>query len=482
MAGFGVIDAVAGAGAAVRASRRAPTAARGARSGSGVSLLALLPARDPRLCGDGADLALGGGRSAQSVARGRDLLALLREALAGAVRRRADRRRPTCRAATCRRCSACKLPEVFACSGAARRGRLRCSPRSAPSIAPQRRAIHLAIALAALLPVAVTVIARPAMYNGIRHFVFVLPPLAVAGGLAGAWIAARLRASAVPAAAGLRVVFIAGIALPVVDMARLHPYEYAYFNHIGRRRARRAAALHARLLGARLQTGRRGTAREACRARRDAARRAAMEDRGLRPASAGAGRSATSTTWDSKGRLRADARCSTARLDAPLCRDRATACLRARLRLRGRTFRPCTQARGRRCIAASSGIRCSARSRRASARGAGSVRLHFSCSRTLAPRDSPGKNKRHSASSELASPSLILHAGPQHEILPLRTRGARRTAGLFGFRIAQSEQHRPCCRQRTSAASGSSRSAGARRGQHLAAQSCAQVAIVVARG
>ncbi len=30
------------------------------------------------------------------------------------------------------------------------------------------------------------------MYNGIRHFVFVMPPLAApAGGLAGAWIAAR---------------------------------------------------------------------------------------------------------------------------------------------------------------------------------------------------------------------------------------------------------------------------------------------------
>jgi len=29
------------------------------------------------------------------------------------------------------------------------------------------------------------------------------------------------------------VIFIAGIALPIVDMARLHPYEYTYFNRIG---------------------------------------------------------------------------------------------------------------------------------------------------------------------------------------------------------------------------------------------------------
>jgi hypothetical protein len=70
------------------------------------------------------------------------------------------------------------------------------------------------------------------MYNGIRHFVFVLPPLAVAGGLAGAWIAERARRFG---SAGLRilaVIFAVGIALPVIGMARLHPYEYAFFNQL----------------------------------------------------------------------------------------------------------------------------------------------------------------------------------------------------------------------------------------------------------
>ena len=45
-------------------------------------------ARDPRLRGDGAGLALGRDRSAQSASRHRRVLALLREAVAGAVRRR----------------------------------------------------------------------------------------------------------------------------------------------------------------------------------------------------------------------------------------------------------------------------------------------------------------------------------------------------------------------------------------------------------
>jgi len=95
---------------------------------------------------------------------------------------------------------------------------------------PRQRAIWLGVALAAILPIAATVIERPAMYNGIRHFLFVLPPLAVAGGLAGAWIAQRASNAGRAAMVILAAVFAAGIALPVVGMTRLHPYEYVYFN------------------------------------------------------------------------------------------------------------------------------------------------------------------------------------------------------------------------------------------------------------
>ncbi len=63
-----------------------------------------------------------------------------------------------------------------------------------------RRAVYLLVALAASLPVAVTIALRPAMYNGIRHFMFVLPPLAVLGGLAGG-LSAR-GSCAAPGAAG----------------------------------------------------------------------------------------------------------------------------------------------------------------------------------------------------------------------------------------------------------------------------------------
>jgi hypothetical protein len=95
-----------------------------------------------------------------------------------------------------------------------------------------RRAALFAVVLAAALPVVVTVAARPAMYNGIRHFVFLAPPFAALGGLAAAWIAQRLRRYGRFAVAAGAAVLVAGIASPVIDMVRLHPYEYTHFNRI----------------------------------------------------------------------------------------------------------------------------------------------------------------------------------------------------------------------------------------------------------
>lgn len=95
-----------------------------------------------------------------------------------------------------------------------------------------RRAALLAVVLAAWLPFLVTVATRPAMYNGIRHFVFLTPPFAVMAALAAAWIGERLRLHGRAAMAAGVVIVIAGLASPVVDMVRLHPYEYTDFNHI----------------------------------------------------------------------------------------------------------------------------------------------------------------------------------------------------------------------------------------------------------
>ena len=95
-----------------------------------------------------------------------------------------------------------------------------------------RRAALLATVLAVILPVLITIVTRPAMYNGIRHFVFVLPPFAVLAGLAGAHFVERLRHYGKVAVGAGIVALSAGIASPIIDMARLHPYEYTDYNRL----------------------------------------------------------------------------------------------------------------------------------------------------------------------------------------------------------------------------------------------------------
>jgi hypothetical protein len=91
------------------------------------------------------------------------------------------------------------------------------------------RALLVLLATAAFFPIVITVVERPAMYNGIRHFMFTVPPMAGLGGAAGALLWQRLAVRKTIAAAAV-VVFALALLPPVITMARLHPYEYTYFN------------------------------------------------------------------------------------------------------------------------------------------------------------------------------------------------------------------------------------------------------------
>jgi dolichyl-phosphate-mannose-protein mannosyltransferase len=122
---------------------------------------------------------------------------------------------------------ALKLPEIMTALGlAGAAGALVALTRT--NLPLPRRANLLLVVLAAFLPVGLAMLAHPALYNGLRHFVFVVPPFAVLGGLAGGWLFAQARAIA--SGAALAAVLVAGIALPVSDMVRLHPYQYTAFN------------------------------------------------------------------------------------------------------------------------------------------------------------------------------------------------------------------------------------------------------------
>jgi hypothetical protein len=99
-------------------------------------------------------------------------------------------------------------------------------------VAARRKAILLMLTLAASLPIAIAMVKRPALYNGIRHFVFVIPPMAVVGGFAFAWAMNRLGQNRRGWQPVLLAAFCFGLLLSLGEMIRLHPYQYTYFNHI----------------------------------------------------------------------------------------------------------------------------------------------------------------------------------------------------------------------------------------------------------
>jgi 4-amino-4-deoxy-L-arabinose transferase-like glycosyltransferase len=126
---------------------------------------------------------------------------------------------------------ALQLPEVLlglAIAGVV--GTLMSLSRS--DVAARRKTILLMLTFAATLPLVVAMVKRPALYNGIRHFIFVIPPMTVLAGTAFASGMNRLkenRRSWQPAAVA---VFSFGLLLPLGEMIRLHPYQYTHFNHI----------------------------------------------------------------------------------------------------------------------------------------------------------------------------------------------------------------------------------------------------------
>jgi hypothetical protein len=103
---------------------------------------------------------------------------------------------------------------------------------SRADVSPRRKTILLMLTLAATLPLLVAMVKRPALYNGIRHFIFVIPPMAVLGGVAFTWLMDWLRVNHRGAQAAAMAVFSFGLMLPLAEMIRLHPYQYTHFNYI----------------------------------------------------------------------------------------------------------------------------------------------------------------------------------------------------------------------------------------------------------
>jgi len=126
---------------------------------------------------------------------------------------------------------ALQLPEVLlGLSIAGVIGAVVVLPRS--DVSARRKTILLMLMLATTLPIAVAMVKRPALYNGIRHFIFVIPPMTVLAGVAFAWGMNWLKDSRLSWQPAALAVFIFGLLLPLGEMIRLHPYQYTHFNHI----------------------------------------------------------------------------------------------------------------------------------------------------------------------------------------------------------------------------------------------------------
>lgn len=95
----------------------------------------------------------------------------------------------------------------------------------------QRRQLAV-LAFMIIFPVLCHVISRGPAFTGMRHFIFVVPPLAALAGLgfdaALSFLAGRRRSLAVPALAALGAVLVWNAATSV----RLHPYQYLFYNSL----------------------------------------------------------------------------------------------------------------------------------------------------------------------------------------------------------------------------------------------------------
>lgn len=84
------------------------------------------------------------------------------------------------------------------------------------------------LVFATVFPIATAMVMHPILYDGNRHFLFVIPPLAVLTGITLAWLLSAGLARTLKFAVG-GIVLVLGL-LTATDMIRLHPYEYIFFN------------------------------------------------------------------------------------------------------------------------------------------------------------------------------------------------------------------------------------------------------------
>lgn len=94
---------------------------------------------------------------------------------------------------------------------------------------PARLAIGF-LAATVILPVLCHVLDNGPAFSGLRHFLFVVPPLAALTGIGIDLTIARLSESRSDVAIGAAAAVAAAMTLNAIALVRLHPYEYLFYN------------------------------------------------------------------------------------------------------------------------------------------------------------------------------------------------------------------------------------------------------------
>lgn len=86
------------------------------------------------------------------------------------------------------------------------------------------------VTFAAVFPVLCEVVAHGPAFCGLRHFLFVLPPIAILAGIGLDRVVTRLSAMRRQFGIAALAIVVAGFGWNAVTLVRLHPYEYLVFN------------------------------------------------------------------------------------------------------------------------------------------------------------------------------------------------------------------------------------------------------------
>jgi hypothetical protein len=86
--------------------------------------------------------------------------------------------------------------------------------------------------IALLFPIAYALVSRPVLYNEMRHFLFLLPPLAVLAAVGMEQVWCHLLSVGKPVRLASALLLLAYGTTHVAAMVRLHPYEYVDYNRL----------------------------------------------------------------------------------------------------------------------------------------------------------------------------------------------------------------------------------------------------------